>query len=170
MINYKKIITAERVSWSEELARYRLFLTRAELTEDQAKKLDFFESCIIAILRELDELEELAKDQEQEKKYKIVKLYTSCYKNKNGEDRIGFYTFWPVFVAGEENLGPQVKSIKIVFDKVVDLSPFKNGDTLLVEKSKMHVPLYKIDNGKYPYIWIDEVEDIMHEEEQGVIK
>ena len=51
MINYKKLISAERVSWSEELTRYRLFLQRAELTEDQAKKLDFFESCIIAILR-----------------------------------------------------------------------------------------------------------------------
>ena len=123
----------------------------------------------MAIIRELEELERMA--EEEKPKYKVVKLYTSTFKRKNGDEGIGFYTFWPLFVAGEENLGPQVKSIKILFDEnKVDTKKFKNGDTLLVEKPKMHIPLYKIDNGKYPYIWIDEVEDFIHEEEQGVIK
>lgn len=109
--------------------------------------------------------------EEEKIKYRVVKLYTRTFESTNGEDAIGFYTFWPVFVENEENLGPQIKGIKIYFNKDnVDTKMLRYGDTLLVEKDKMKIPKYKIVNGKYPYIWIDAIEDIMHEEEQGTIK
>ena len=167
MIN--KLLKAEGQSWSEELARYRLFIARSELTPEDHKKYDFFIGCILAILKELEELEHMA--EEEKKKYRVVKLYTRTFPLPNDEEGIGFFTFWPVFVAGEENKGPQVKGIKILFNRAfVDEKALKYGDTLLVEKEKMHIPLYKIDNGKYPYIWIDSIEDIVHEDEMGTIK
>ena len=158
-----KLIERELNAWSVELSYYTFFLNRAELTEEQRQKIKGFRYVISGIIRELEEMKNTIQELKNEKKYQVVKLYCKEFNN-DGEISYGFFTTWPLIVFNEENLGPQVKFVKILFNKDnIDPLKYIKGGTLLVETTKMtKPPIYKIgENGQKPYIWIDEIEDFV---------
>ena len=165
----KNIIEREAQAWASELKHYDLFLKRSLLTQEEKSKLLLFEFSITAILRELEELGGLFKvEMEREKiKNRVIRIWPRQFK-ENGVISYGYFTYEDFIVKGEENLGPQIRSIKIYFNKNnIDSSRFKNGGFILVAKDKMKKPwVYEIKDGKYPYIWIDEVIDFIENEKE----
>lgn len=165
------IIEQEAQAWASELKYYNFFLTRSVLTPGEREKLLLFQFTITAIIRELEELRGLFKvEMEKEKiKNRIIRIWPRQFK-ENGVISYGYFTYEDFIVKNEENMGPQVRSIKIYFNREnVDSSRFKNGGFILVAKDKMKKPyIYEIKDGKYPYIWIDEVIDFMENEKREV--
>ena len=165
------IIEREELSWISEIHYYDLFIKRSVLTPGEREKLLLFQFTINGIIRELEELKGIIKVEKEKEKVKnrIIKIFSKQFDN-NGDVDYGFYTYEEFIVKGEENLGPQIKGIKIYFNKDnIDKSRFKNGGFILVAKDKMKKPwIYEIKDGKYPYIWIDEVIDFMENEKREV--
>lgn len=100
----------------------------------------------------------------------VYKLYSKWLKDKNGEPFLSFFTTLNLLVEGEENLGPQLKKIRVLFDDNINKEQFEGGGTLLLDPDKMTRPyIYKIsENGKYPYIWINEVIDFIPEPKEVI--
>lgn len=165
------LIEREAQTWASELKYYNLFIERSTLTPGEREKLLLFQFTITAIIRELEELRGLFKVEKEKEKIKnrIIKIFSKQFDN-NGVVDYGFYTYEEFIVKGEENLGPQIKGIKVYFNKDnIDKSRFKNGGFILVAKDKMHKPwIYEIKDGKKPYIWVDEVIDFMENEKREV--
>ena len=165
------LIEKEAQTWASELNYYNLFIERSALTPGEREKLLLFKFTITGIIRELEELKGFIKvDKEKEKvKNRVLRIFPKKFNN-NGVVEYGYFTYEDFIVKGEENLGPQVRGIKIYFNtNNIDKSRFKNGGFILVAKDKMKKPwIYEIKDGKYPYIWIDEVIDFMENEKREV--
>lgn len=169
MIN--NLLDHEAQAWASELNYYNLILTRAQTTPGERGKLFYFVYMIQAIIRELEELKGRFKvEMEKEKiKNRVVKIWPRTFTDQNGAISYGYFTYEDFIVKGQQNLGPQVRSIKVYFNKEkVDTSSFINGGVVLVAKDKMKKPwIYEIKDGKYPYIWIDEIIDFVPNERGG---
>ena len=164
---FNEILESELDAWAVELAFYENFLKRGVMDQDKREKIFLASYCCYAIIRELEELKEMLPVEHEKMKIRnsIYKIYPRKFE-ENGVISYGFFTYLSLPVEGEENLGPQIKSIKIYFNKDnIDSQKFKNGGTILVSNEKHKRPwIYKkSENGKWPYIWIDEVIDFIEE-------
>jgi len=165
-MGFYEILEKEAQAWASELPRYDPFLFRSILSPEEKIKYHGFKYAIIAIIKEIEELKSLymVELEKMKIKNKVYKIFVKKYEEK-GQETFSFYTYISIVVEGLENLGPQVRAIKILFNKEnIDSSRFKNGGTLLVAKDKVKEPyIYKIVNEKKPYIWIDEIVDFVED-------
>ena len=163
-----ELIESEAQSWASELQLYNLIFERGTLSHEDRLKLFYFRFMIHAIIRELEELKGRFKVEMEKAKIKnrVVKIWPRPFTKENGDIEYGYFTYEDFIVKGSENLGPQVRSIKVYFNREnIDTSSFIYGGVVLVAKDKMKKPwIYEIKDGKYPYIWIDEIVDFMTNE------
>lgn len=163
-MGFYEILEKEAQAWASELPLYDPFLFRAIITPKERAKYEGFKYAILGIIKEIEELKGMYKVEIEKCKMKneVYKIFSKKFIN-NGVESYGFYTYISIIVEGEENLGPQVRGLKVYFNRDnVDTSEFKNGGTVLVAKDKVKKPgIYKLVNGKYPYIWIDEIVDFV---------
>lgn len=157
-------IEQEAEAWSEEAKRYDMYRERGDLPPSSDH--DFFmASYMCYFMAECLKRDFLERFNDYMSKNVVYKLYSKWLKDKNGVPFLSFFTTLNLPVEGEENLGPQLKKIRVLFDDKINKDQFEGGGTLLLDPNKMTRPYtYKIsENGKYPYIWINEVIDFIPE-------
>ena len=162
-------IEQEAQAWSEEAKRYDMYRERGEISPSQAH--DFFmASYMCYFMAECLKRDFLERYNDYMSKNEVYKIYSKWLKDKNGEPFLSFFTVLNLPVEGEENLGPQLKRIRVLFDENIDSKKFEGGGTMLLEQGKFTRPYTykKSENGKWPYIWINEVVDFIPERKEGI--
>ena len=157
---FKALISYDKEYWTQELKLNHMKLNRMNLKGKDWREADLAHMAALAIIMEMEEME---KDMAEARKYYRSFVVFGSWKEKNdGTKWPNFYTFRNVLVEGEENRGPQEKSLSIKFNPAINLKNFGPG-FLVCEKSKCIVPkVYKITTDEkgvkhYPYIWVDEI-------------
>lgn len=160
-------IEQEAEAWSEEAKRYDMYRERGELSPSQ--KHDFFmASYMCYFMAECLRRDFLERYNNYMSKNEVYKIYSKWLVDKNGNNFLSFFTVLNLPVEGEENLGPQLKRIRVLFDDNIDSKKFEGGGTILLEQGKFTRPYTykKSENGKWPYIWINEVVDFIPERKE----
>lgn len=166
MINF---IYQEAQAWSEESEKYNMYVERGELSPSQ--KHDFIMSSYMCyFMAECLKRDFLERFNDYMSKNEVYKIYSKWLTDENGDKFLSFFTVLNIPVEGEENLGPQLKRIRVLFDDNIDSKKFEGGGTILLEQGKFTRPyIYKkSESGKWPYIWINEVVDFIPERKEEI--